>query len=173
MVLSDNDLPMPRVDKLAGEQGFALLGEGALATAEQLFGAGLVPGQALRRSWNPEAPPALLIVMAPDRIEIRVPDRQPWPERLAIRLAELTGVPGFSGLLAQAIARLETWQESDADSATSPEELAAELNRLRQLAPSVESGHAIDEALEALDDGLPADVVAAALYRARLALKTV
>lgn len=167
MVLPDNVPTNIRVDELPGEQGFALIGDAAVATAEQLFGAGLTPGLAMRRSWHPQAPPALLVVSATDRVEIRVPDRSPWPGRLADRLAELTGAPGFSRRLAQVIARLETWQESDADSGTSPEELAADLGRLRQLAPSTESEHAIDEALEALDDGLPADVVAAALYRAR------
>jgi hypothetical protein len=61
---------------------------------------------------------------------------------------------------------LEAWHESDTESVSGPEELAAELLRVRRLAPSPESGQAIDDAMEALDDGLPLDVVAAALYRA-------
>jgi hypothetical protein len=129
------------------------------------LGAGLTPGHALQRVWSPEAPAVLVIVVAPDRVEIRVPE--PWSSRLADRLAQLTATQEFGRRVSQAIARLEAWHESDADSGTGPEELAAELRELRQQAPSPESKRAIADAIEALDDGLPADAVTAALFRAR------
>ncbi len=154
------------LDELPGEHGFALIGAGALALAERLFGSGLGIGIAARRPWNPGAPPALVIPITPERIEIRISDRQPWATLLAEHLAELTEPALFGRRLAQAIARLEAWHESDSESGSGPEELAGELLRLRRLAPSPESGQAIADAVDALDDGLPADVVAAALYRA-------
>lgn len=172
MPFSDSDHGGVQVGELPAERGVVLVGPGAVAVAERLFGPGLISGQALQRSWDAGAPPALLVLVSPERVEIRVPDREPWPVRLAERLDELTGAPGFGSRLAQAIARLEAWHESDAESGTSPEELARELRRLQPLAPSPAVRDAVAEALEALDDGLPADVVAAALYRARLKLKT-
>jgi hypothetical protein len=165
MRLPDNRHVEFGVDELPGERGFVLVGDGAAAAAERLFGGGLEPGQAIQRQWSPDAPPVLVVMVTADRIEIRVPER--WSTRLAARLGQLTAAQRFNQRVGRAIARLEAWHESDADSGTSPEELAAELRELRQLAPSGESKRAITDALEALDDGLPADVVTAALYRAR------
>jgi hypothetical protein len=154
------------LDALPGERGFVLIGAGALALAERLFGSSLAFGMAARLSWNPGAPQALVIPLTPERVEIRIADSEPWASRLAEHLAELTEPALFGRRLSQAIARLEAWHESDTESVSGPEELAAELLRVRRLAPSPESGQAIDDAMEALDDGLPLDVVAAALYRA-------
>ena len=164
--LSDSHPAKVALDGLTGERGFALIGAGALALAERLFGSSLGIGMAVRSPWNPGAPPALVIAVTPERIEIRISDREPWATLLAEHLAELAEPALFVRRLAQAIARLEAWHESDTESGSGPEELAAELLRLRRLAPSPESGQAIGDAVEALDDGLPVDVVAAALYRA-------
>lgn len=155
---------------MPGERAFALIGAGAQDTAERLFGCRLAVGQALQVIWEPGAPAALVIAMSPTRVEVRLPAEEPWATRLLERLGSVEESILFSEGLARAIARLEAWHESDADSATSPVELADELSHLRQLAPSVESRQAIVDALEALDDGLPADAVAAALYRAGLGL---
>jgi len=166
MAFNDSSAARIALDGLPGERGFALIGAGALALAERLFGSSLALGVAARRPWNHGAPLALVIPVTPERVEIRIPDREPWASLLAEHLAELTEPASFRRRLAQAIARLEAWHESDTESGSGPEELAAELLRLRRLAPSPESGQAIGDAAEALDDGLPVDVVAAALYRA-------
>jgi len=170
MAFPDSHIDAPDLQHLPRERGFALVGAGAQATAERLFGSRLAVGQALRLTWEPGAPAALVIMMSPTRVEVRLPAEEPWATRLLERLGHVEKRSLFSERLARAIARLEAWHESDADSATSPEELADELSHLRQLAPSVESQQAIVDALEALDDGLPADAVAAALYRAGLGL---
>jgi hypothetical protein len=166
MSFHDSQEDTVALDWLPGERGFALVGAGALALAERLFGSGLATGTAAERPWKPGAPPALVVPVTPERIEIRIPDREPWASLLAEHLAALTEPASFGRRLAQAIARLEAWHESDIESGSGPEELAAELLRLRRQAPSPESGQAIGDAVEALDDGLPVDVVAAALYRA-------
>jgi hypothetical protein len=166
MPLDDSLEEIIALDRLPGERGFALVGAGALDLAERLFGSGLAVGTAAYRPWKPGAPSALVVPVTPERVEIRIPDREPWPSLLAEHVAALTEPASFGPRLALAIARLEAWHESDTESGSGPEELAAELLRLRRLAPSLESGQAIGDAVEALDDGLPVDVVAAALYRA-------
>jgi hypothetical protein len=166
MPFYDSPEAMVALDWLPGERGFALVGAGALGLAERLFGSGLAIGVAAHRPWKPGAPQALVIPVTAERIEIRIPDREPWASLLAGHLADLAEPASFGRRLAQAISRLEAWHESDTDSGSGPEELAAELLRLRRLAPSPQSGQAIGDAVEALDDGLPVDVVAAALYRA-------
>ena len=166
MSVYDSPEGVVALDWLPGERGFALVGAGALALAERLFGSGLAIGMAAHRPWKPGAPHALVIPVTAERIEIRISDREPWASMLAGHLAELSEPASFGRRLAQAISRLEAWHESDTESGSGPEELAAELLGLRRLAPSPESGQAIGDAVEALDDGLPVDVVAAALYRA-------
>lgn len=166
MDFPNSDSGAPRISPLAGERGFVLVGSDAPAVAERVFGSPVRVGQAVRLPWDAGAPAALVILVSPDRLEIRIPDQEPWPARLRERLAGAAGAASFGGRLTRAIARLEAWQESDAESGTGLEDLAAELDRLRQLAPSPESRQAVGDALEALDDGLPADSVAAALYRA-------
>lgn len=166
MALSDSGLGHPGIDRLPAERGYVLAGAGSLGEAERLFGARLTIGQAHRLAWEAGAPEALVIPVAATRVEIRIADREPWVSRWHAWLAGHRAATAFGDQLARAISKLEAWQESEADGAASPEELAVELTRLRQLAPSVESERAIVEALEALDDGLPADAVAAALYRA-------
>ncbi len=169
MALPDTDPAETGLSPLPDERGFALVGGDAPAVAERLFGYHLAVGHAVWLPWDAGAPAALVILASASRVEIRILDQDPWPARLAERLASVSQAASFGGRLALAIARLEAWHESDAESGTSPQDLAAELDRLRSLAPSAESAQALADALEALDDGLPADVVAAALYRAGVA----
>jgi len=169
VALGDIDFDPIHLEALPGERGFVLTGVGALAEAERLFGARLTPSQAVRVAWQPGAPEALVIPAAATRVEVRIADQEPWASRLQAWLAGHRANTAFGDQLARAISRLEAWQESEADGGTSPEELAAELTGLRRLAPSPESDQAIVDALEALDDGLPAEAVAAALYRAGVA----
>jgi hypothetical protein len=168
MDFSDIEYEWIGPQRVPGEEGLALIGDGALADMERLFGCPLEVGQARYLTWEPGAPTVLVVVMSPTRIEVRLPAGEPSATltRLIKRLGALAR-GSFGERLANAIARVEAWNESDAEPATDPEELAAELTRLRQLAPSVESAQAILDAIEALDDGLPADAVAAALYRAQ------
>jgi len=68
--------------------------------------------------------------------------------------------------LRRLIARVEAWSYADSDAGAGPaEEIAAELNRLVSLSPTAAVKRDIREAQDALDDGLPAENVAAALYR--------
>lgn len=72
----------------------------------------------------------------------------------------------FEATLRRLIARVEAWSYADSDAGAGPaEEIAAELNRLASMSsvPLLKPG--IREAQDALDDGLPAENVAAALYR--------
>lgn len=73
----------------------------------------------------------------------------------------------FEATLRQLIARVEAWSYADSDAGAGPaEEIAAELNRLATISPAAAVKHDIREAQDALDDGLPAENLAAALYRA-------
>jgi hypothetical protein len=72
----------------------------------------------------------------------------------------------FEATLRRLIERVEAWSYADSDAGAGPaEEIAAELKGLASsaLVPALKPG--IREAQDALDDGLPAENVAAALYR--------
>ncbi len=100
--------------------------------------------------------------------EIRIPADHPWPHLLSARLAEIANAADvWADHLSRAIARLEAWIESDTDAGGGVEELASDLQALEVRAPTPEARQAIRSAMDALDDGLPAEAVAAALYRAR------
>jgi len=69
------------------------------------------------------------------------------------------------------IQRVEAWSYADSDAGAGvPVEIAAELEQLtaHTLAPTLRQ--ALARAQDALDDGLPAETVAAELYRIRDAL---
>ena len=75
---------------------------------------------------------------------------------------------GFESGLERLIARVEAWSYADADTGTGvPQEVARDLKRLAALAPSTTLRQSVGRALDALDDGLSAEAVAAALYRVR------
>jgi hypothetical protein len=66
------------------------------------------------------------------------------------------------------IGRVEAWSYGDSDAGSGlPEELAKDLKRLASTAPSGALRDGIRRAQDALDDGLSAETVAAALYRVR------
>lgn len=72
----------------------------------------------------------------------------------------------FEEVLRRLIARVEAWSYADSDAGVSPaEEVAAELTRLASVLPTPSLRPSIRQAQDALDDGLPAETVAAALYR--------
>lgn len=169
--LSDGSSPEIEFVRQPDEAVFLIQGRAAEAVGRALFGARLVPGALASLAWLEEAPPAAVAWLPPGRLEIRIPAAPPWPDRLAARLAELTRSAqpdAWDQRLAAAIARLEAWGDSETDPGGGIEELAAELEALAEAARSRSARQAIRSAREALDDGLPLETVAAALYRARM-----
>jgi hypothetical protein len=78
----------------------------------------------------------------------------------------------FESRLPRLIARVEAWSYADAELGTGvPQEIARELKRLAAVAPSAALRQGVRRALDALDDGLSAEAVAAALYRIRAELE--
>jgi hypothetical protein len=66
------------------------------------------------------------------------------------------------------IGRVEAWSYGDSDAGAGlPQELAKDLKRLASKAPAGALREGIRRAQDALDDGLSAETVAAALYRVR------
>ncbi len=150
------------------EARFVLHGKGAEAAGTVLFGGRLTPGALLYRPWRPDAPAAAVAWFPPDHLEIRIPAEDPWPGLLKARLEVLAdpAAGAWRARLSTALARLEAWGDLDLDPGGGIEEFALELRALQEEAPSNEARAAIRSAREALDDGLPTEVVAAALYRA-------
>jgi hypothetical protein len=74
----------------------------------------------------------------------------------------------FVDRLNRLIGRVEAWSYGDTDAGSGlPEELAKDLRRLAARAPGGALREGIRRAQDALDDGLSAETVAAALYRVR------
>jgi len=74
----------------------------------------------------------------------------------------------FENRLQRLIDRVEAWSYADVDpGAGLPQEIARELKRLAAVAPSTPLRQGVRRAQDALDDGLSAETVAAALYRLR------
>jgi hypothetical protein len=72
----------------------------------------------------------------------------------------------FEATLRRLVARVEAWSYGDSDAgAGAAEEIAEELKRLASMSSTQAVKRDIREAQDALDDGLPAENVAAALYR--------
>ncbi len=131
-----------------------------------LFDRPLKPAELEYVGWSEGAPLVAACWLPPDRLEIRVPADGGWPERLAERLRRLA--PGsFGARLEALISRVEAWSYADTEVAAGAEDIGAELSALAATAPSTGSRRELKAALDALDDGLPAEAVAAALYRAR------
>jgi hypothetical protein len=66
------------------------------------------------------------------------------------------------------IGRVEAWNYADSDAGSGlPQELARDLRRLAAKAPAGALKDGVRRAQDALDDGLSAETVAAALYRVR------
>jgi len=74
----------------------------------------------------------------------------------------------FIDRLDRLIGRVEGWSYGDSDAGSGlPEEVAKDLKRLAARAQSRDLRDGIRRAQDALDDGLSAETVAAALYRVR------
>ncbi len=142
-------------------------GAGAPALARLLLGELPEAGRLEYRAWDRSLQPAAAAWFPPDRLELRVPsDDLP---RLLARLAGLKGQAAsspFAERVQQLVVRLEAWSYSDSDSGSGPaESMAGELGALAEAAPSAAVRRAILEARDALDDGLPAEVIAGTLER--------
>jgi hypothetical protein len=78
------------------------------------------------------------------------------------------GQTEFVDGLDRLIGRVEAWSYADTDAGSGlPEELAKDLKRLAAKAKAAALRDGIRRAQDALDDGLSAETVAAALYRVR------
>ena len=78
------------------------------------------------------------------------------------------GHPEFAESLERLIVRVEAWSYADSDvGAGQSRELARGLKSLASIAPTPALLAGVRHAQDALDDGLSAEVVAAALYRLR------
>ena len=78
----------------------------------------------------------------------------------------------FSQRLNRLISRVEAWNYADSDAGAGlPVEVARELRALAAAAASATLKQGVRRAQDALDDGLSAEVVAAALYRVRAELE--
>lgn len=76
--------------------------------------------------------------------------------------------PEFKTRLDEVIRRVEAWNYADSDAGAGvPVELARALRSLAGSAPIPSMRQRLVRAQEALDDGLPAEAVAAELYRIR------
>jgi hypothetical protein len=74
----------------------------------------------------------------------------------------------FSQRLNRLISRVEAWNYADSDAGAGlPVEVARELRALAAAAASPALKQGVRRAQDALDDGLSAEAVAAALYRVR------
>ena len=147
---------------------FILIGPGAAAAMTSLFGRPLSPAQLEYVGWTEGAPLLAACWLPPDRLEIRVPADGGWPDRLTESLRRLA--PGsFGARLDALIARVEAWSYADTEVGAGAEDIGAELSALAATAPSTASRRELRAARDALDDGLTAEAVAAALYRARAA----
>jgi hypothetical protein len=138
-----------------------------------LFGMQLEAGRIYHLDWQPGGPPVAACWLAPGRLELRVADLDGWPDRLLARLQEVASDAiqarraAFGARLSGLIARLEAWNYADSEAGGGLQEIAAELAQLAGDAPSSEARREILNAQDGLDDGLPAEAVTAALYRAR------
>jgi hypothetical protein len=78
----------------------------------------------------------------------------------------------FSQRLNRLIGRVEAWSYADSDAGAGlPVEVARELKALAAVAASPTLKQGVRRAQDALDDGLSAEAVAAALYRVRADLE--
>ena len=78
----------------------------------------------------------------------------------------------FEKALDGLIGRLEAWSYADSDAGSGvPVEIAGKLASLAHQAPTAEMRRQLSRAQDALDDGLPAERVAAELYRIRAELR--
>jgi hypothetical protein len=77
----------------------------------------------------------------------------------------------FRDRLNRLIGRVEAWSYADSDAGAGlPVEVARELKALASAAPSLALKEGVRRAQDALDDGLSAEAVAAALYGVRTKL---
>lgn len=133
-----------------------------------LFGGLLQPGRLEYRRWDGGGDSAAAVCwLPPERLELRVTNLD--ASRLLARLSRLGGTTRstpFGERVRELITRLEAWSYADSDSGTGPaESVAGELRTLAAQAPTAAARAAIGQAQDALDDGLPPEVIAGTLYR--------
>jgi hypothetical protein len=142
-------------------------GRAAAEVSQALFGGTLAAGRLEYRSWSGGEAAVAACWFPPDRLELRVAAAD--GPRLLARLRELrqtTRSTPFGDRIRQLVTRLEAWSYADSDPGSGPaESMAGELRALAADSPSPRTRRAIGQALDALDDGLPAELIAGTLYR--------
>jgi hypothetical protein len=154
-------------EPIGQEAVFAVQGPAALRLWKSLTTGPVVPLRMSLLDWEPGAPQLVACWTSHQRLELRIPSDGPWIELLAGRLRRLDSgpAPAFEHQLRLLMTRLDEWSYTDSDAGDGLEELAAEIKTLEDKAPRSLREH-LRQAREALDDGLPAEMVTAALYRA-------
>jgi hypothetical protein len=143
-------------------------GPAAAEVMRALFKLALPAGRLEYHRWDGGHSTVAACWFPPDRLELRVPAREAATLRahlddLRRRLSQPTP---FGGRVLKLITRLEAWSYADSDVGAGPaESMANDLRALSLEAPSEDARRAIRQAHDALDDGMPAEVVAGALYR--------
>jgi hypothetical protein len=154
----------PRTEVLTVVEGPAVM-----RVMAALFSTPLTPGRLEYRRISDDGSLAAVCWLPPARLEIRTPATGNGTQRVRARLEALRAnapAPPFTNRVRQLIARIEAWSYADSDSGTGPAEAMAEdLRALGALAPSPQARLSLRQAQDALDDGLPAEAVAATLYR--------
>lgn len=150
-----------------GEALVVVEGRAAAEVSRALFGGALPAGRLEYRTWAEGESAAAVCWIPPDRLELRVPAGD--APRLLARLQELKQTmrsTPFGDRIRQLITRLEAWSYADSDPGSGPaESMAGELRALAAGAPSPRTRRAIGQAQDALDDGMPAELIAGTLYR--------
>lgn len=149
------------------EAHFVVVGSGAATVTAALFGGLPAPGLLRYLRWpGGGETKAAACWLPPDRLELRVP-ASAAPRMRATLTSLASGAPPFPDRVRSLIARLEAWSYADSDSGSGPaESLAKDLRRLATAAPTPALRRAISQAQDALDDGLPAEVIIGTLDRA-------
>ena len=151
------------------EQLFVIEGAPAERVMRALFGSRLPLGQLVYRALELAGDIQVAACWRrPERLELRVPAAAAGALRARlISLASPLAETPFQLRVRQLIARLEAWSYADSDSGAGPaESMAGELRSLSSQAPGAAARRVIAQAQDALDDGLPAEVIVGALERA-------
>ena len=151
------------------EQLFVIEGASIEGVVRALFGSPLPLGRLVYRSLDLAGGiQAAACWLTPDRLEVRVPVGAAGALKARLNsLASPTQETPFQRRVRQLIARLEAWSYADSDSgAGTAESMAGELRSLNAEAPGGAARRLIAQAQDALDDGLPAEVIVGTLERA-------
>jgi hypothetical protein len=144
-------------------------GPAAAEVMRALFKLALKAGRLEYHRWDGGQSMVAACWFPPDRLEVRVPagaEAASLRTHLLQLRRRISRPTPFGDRVLTLITRLEAWSYADSDVGAGPaESMANDLRALSLTAPSEDARRAIRQAQDALDDGMPAEVVAGALYR--------